>query len=84
VGRTLKFGAQRTIPCIRRHVDSERGIGLDKPPVGSVQFVVREVGRISIGESMRTIWPFYSASIAVLALVAYVHGLSLPLPRPFH
>ncbi len=60
------------------------GIGLNTPPVGSVQFVACAIGRISIGESMRTIWPFYGASIAVLLLVTYVPGLSLWLPRLFH
>jgi len=60
------------------------GIGLNTPPVGSVQFVACAIGRISIGQSMRTIWPFYGASIAVLLLVTYVPGLSLWLPRLFH
>lgn len=60
------------------------GIGLNTPPVGSVQFVACAIGRISIGESMRTIWPFYGASVAVLLFVTYVPGLSLWLPRLFH
>ncbi|CAH1660191.1 TRAP-type C4-dicarboxylate transport system, large permease component [Hyphomicrobiales bacterium] len=60
------------------------GIGLNTPPVGSVQFVACAIGRISIGESMKTIWPFYGASVAVLLLVTYVPGLSLWLPRLFH
>ena len=42
------------------------GIGLNTPPVGSVQFVACAIGKISIGESMKTIWPFYGASVAVL------------------
>ena len=60
------------------------GIGLNTPPVGSVQFVACAIGRISIGQSMRTIWPFYGASVAVLLLVTYVPGISLWLPRLFH
>jgi len=60
------------------------GIGLNTPPVGSVQFVACAIGRISIGESMRTIWLFYGASVAVLLLVTYVPGISLWLPRLFH
>ncbi|MBN9439893.1 TRAP transporter large permease [Bosea sp. (in: a-proteobacteria)] len=60
------------------------GIGLNTPPVGSVQFVACAIGRISIGESMRTIWPFYGASVAVLLLVTYVPAFSLWLPRLFH
>jgi tripartite ATP-independent transporter DctM subunit len=59
------------------------GIGLNTPPVGSVQFVACAVGKISIGESMRTIWPFYGASLVVLALVTYIPALSLWLPSLF-
>ncbi len=59
------------------------GIGLNTPPVGSVQFVACAVGKISIGESMRTIWPFFGASVAVLLLVTYIPGLSLWLPGLF-
>jgi tripartite ATP-independent transporter DctM subunit len=59
------------------------GIGLNTPPVGSVQFVACAIGRISIGQSMKTIWPFYGASIAVLMLVTYVPAISLWLPAMF-
>jgi tripartite ATP-independent transporter DctM subunit len=59
------------------------GIGLNTPPVGSVQFVACAVGKISIGESMKTIWPFYGASVAVLLLVTYVPAFSLWLPSVF-
>jgi tripartite ATP-independent transporter DctM subunit len=59
------------------------GIGLNTPPVGSVQFVACAVGKISIGEAMRTIWPFYGASVAVLMLVTYVPAISLWLPGVF-
>jgi TRAP-type C4-dicarboxylate transport system permease large subunit len=59
------------------------GIGLNTPPVGSVQFVACAIGKISIGESMKTIWPFYGASIAVLLAVTYIPALSLWLPSVF-
>jgi tripartite ATP-independent transporter DctM subunit len=59
------------------------GIGLNTPPVGSVQFVACAIGRISIAESMRTIWPFYGASVAVLLLITYVPAFSLWLPQLF-
>jgi tripartite ATP-independent transporter DctM subunit len=59
------------------------GIGLNTPPVGSVQFVACAIGKVSISESMRTIWPFYGASFAVLLLVTYFPGLSLWLPAVF-
>jgi tripartite ATP-independent transporter DctM subunit len=60
------------------------GIGLNTPPVGSVQFVACAIGRISIGESMRTIWPFYGAGLVVLLIVTYVPAVSLWLPSLFH
>jgi tripartite ATP-independent transporter DctM subunit len=56
------------------------GIGLITPPVGSVLFVGTAIGRISIAQSMRTIWPFYLAGLAVLLLVTYLPALSLWLP----
>lgn len=59
------------------------GIGLNTPPVGSVQFVACAIGKVSISESMRTIWPFYGASLAVLMLVTYVPAFSLWLPGVF-
>lgn len=59
------------------------GIGLNTPPVGTVLFVGCAVGGISIREAMRTIWPFFGASVAVLLLVTYVPALSLWLPAQF-
>ncbi|WP_296572451.1 TRAP transporter large permease [Phreatobacter sp.] len=59
------------------------GIGLNTPPVGSVQFVACAIGKVSIGDSMRTIWPFYGASVVVLLLVTYVPAFSLWLPSLF-
>ena len=60
------------------------GIGLNTPPVGAVQFVACAVGRITIWEAMRSIWPFYAAGLAVLALVTYIPEISLWLPRLFN
>jgi TRAP-type C4-dicarboxylate transport system permease large subunit len=59
------------------------GIGLNTPPVGSVLFVGCAVGRITIGEAMRTIWPFLGASVVVLLLITYVPALTLWLPGLF-
>ena len=59
------------------------GIGLNTPPVGSVQFVACAIGKVSISESMKTIWPFYGASVAVLLLITYVPAFSLWLPGAF-
>jgi tripartite ATP-independent transporter DctM subunit len=59
------------------------GIGLNTPPVGTVLFVSCAVGGITIREAMRTIWPFFGASIFVLLLVTYIPALSLWLPAVF-
>ncbi|MEZ0214610.1 MAG: TRAP transporter large permease, partial [Xanthobacteraceae bacterium] len=59
------------------------GIGLNTPPVGTVLFVGCAVGGITIREAMRTIWPFFGASVFVLLLVTYVPELSLWLPAQF-
>jgi tripartite ATP-independent transporter DctM subunit len=57
------------------------GIGLVTPPVGSVLFIGTAIGKIGIGECMRTIWPFWLASVAVLLVVALFPELSLWLPK---
>ena len=59
------------------------GIGLCTPPVGAVLFVGCAVGRISIWEAVRTIWPFYIAALVVLMAVTYIPALSLFLPQLF-
>jgi tripartite ATP-independent transporter DctM subunit len=59
------------------------GIGLNTPPVGSVLFVGCAVGKITIREAMRTIWPFFGASVLVLLVVTFVPALSLWLPTLF-
>lgn len=55
------------------------GIGLVTPPVGSVLFVGSAVGKVPVETLLRTIWPFYLALIAALALVTYFPALSLGL-----
>jgi len=56
------------------------GIGLITPPVGSVLFVGTAIGRISVTETLKTIWPFYFSALAVLLIVVFVPQLSLWLP----
>lgn len=60
------------------------GIGLCTPPVGTVLFVGCAVGRISVWQAIRTIWPFYGAAVFTLLLVTYIPFLSLWLPSLFH
>src|SRR5664280_1430345 len=56
------------------------GIGLCHPPVGAILFVGCAVGKVTIEQVMRTIWPFYGVMFFVLLLVTYIPALSLWLP----
>jgi len=56
------------------------GIGLITPPVGSVLFVGAAIGKISVVQAVRTIWPFYFAAFVVLMLVTFVPAITLWLP----
>jgi len=56
------------------------GIGLVTPPVGSVLFIGTAIGKITIAQSLRTIWPFWLAGVAVLLVVAFFPQLSMWLP----
>lgn len=59
---------------------SAAGVGLITPPVGSVLFVGTAIGKISVTEALKSIWPFYIASLTVVLLIVYVPALSLWLP----
>ena len=67
----MTFGVMMLINC---------ALGLNTPPVGTTQFVGCAIGGISVGQVMRTIWPFYGALMATLFLVTYVPAFSLWLP----
>jgi tripartite ATP-independent transporter DctM subunit len=67
----LQFGIVMLINC---------ALGLNTPPVGSVQFVGCAIGEISVGQVMRTIGPFYGALGMTLLAVTYVPAFSLWLP----
>jgi tripartite ATP-independent transporter DctM subunit len=56
-------------------------IGTVTPPVGTIMYVVCALGKISISEFAREIWPFLVALIVALLLVTYVPFLSLWLPN---
>ncbi|HXC21691.1 MAG TPA: TRAP transporter large permease subunit, partial [Steroidobacteraceae bacterium] len=57
------------------------GIGLCHPPVGAILFVGCAVGKVTIEEVMRKIWPFYGVMLLVLMLVTYFPAISLWLPH---
>jgi tripartite ATP-independent transporter DctM subunit len=59
------------------------GIGLLTPPVGTTLFVGCAIGKVSVDEVMREIWPFYYVMFAVLMIVTYIPAVSLALPHWF-
>jgi tripartite ATP-independent transporter DctM subunit len=67
----LQFGILMLINC---------ALGLNTPPVGTVQFVGCAIGGISVGQVMKTIAPFYTALGMTLLAVTYVPSFSLWLP----
>lgn len=57
------------------------GIGVCTPPVGTVLFVGCAIGKIPVTRVLRSIWPFYAASIFALLLITYVPAIPLALLR---
>jgi tripartite ATP-independent transporter DctM subunit len=57
------------------------GIGLITPPVGPTLFVGCAIGKVSMEEVSRELWPFYGAMCFALLLVTYIPSVSLWLPR---
>jgi tripartite ATP-independent transporter DctM subunit len=53
------------------------GIGLCHPPVGAILFVGCAVGKVTLEQVMREIWPFYLVMFTVLMLVTYIPAISL-------
>ena len=70
----LQFGVVMLLNC---------ALGLNTPPVGTVQFVGCAIGGVSVGQVMRSIAPFYGALCLCLMLVTYVPAFSLWLPSLF-
>jgi len=56
-------------------------IGLCTPPVGTVLFIGCSLAKLSIGQLVKPLLPFFAAMIAALLAVSYFPGLSLWLPR---
>ena len=70
----VQFGIVMLINC---------ALGLNTPPVGTTQFIGCAIGGVSVGQVMRSIWPFYGALLVCLMLVTYVPAFSLWLPDLF-
>lgn len=56
------------------------GIGLITPPVGPTLFVGCAVGKVTMEQVSKELWPFYGAMCMALLLVTYVPALSLWIP----
>jgi tripartite ATP-independent transporter DctM subunit len=56
------------------------GIGLITPPVGPTLFVGCAIGKVTLEQVTRQLWPFYGAMCFALLLVTYVPAISLWLP----
>ncbi len=67
----VQFGMMLLLNC---------ALGLTTPPVGTVQYVGAAIGGVSIGELMKTIWPYYLAIWVAIQLVTYVPSFSTWLP----
>lgn len=59
------------------------GMGLLTPPVGTVLFVGCAIGKVSVQEGTKAMWPFFGAMIVVLMLITYIPQISLWLPSMF-
>jgi tripartite ATP-independent transporter DctM subunit len=57
------------------------GIGLITPPVGPTLFVGCAIGKCTMEEVSKELWPFYGAMCIALLIITYVPALSLWLPR---
>jgi tripartite ATP-independent transporter DctM subunit len=57
------------------------GIGLVTPPVGTTLFVGCAIGKVSIEEASRGLWPFWLAMLVVLMLVTFVPPLAMTIPH---
>lgn len=56
------------------------GIGLITPPVGPTLFVGCAIGKVTMEQVSKELWPFYGAMCTALLLVTYVPAISLWLP----
>jgi tripartite ATP-independent transporter DctM subunit len=56
------------------------GIGLITPPVGPTLSVGCAVGKVTMEQVSKELWPFYGAMCVALLLVTYIPALSLWLP----
>jgi tripartite ATP-independent transporter DctM subunit len=56
------------------------GIGLITPPVGPTLFVGCAIGKVTMEQVSKELWPFYGAMCFALAIITYIPQFSLFLP----
>ena len=56
------------------------GIGLITPPVGPTLFVGCAIGKVTMEQVSKELWPFYGAMCLALLMVTYIPAISLWLP----
>ena len=59
-------------------------VGLCTPPVGSLLFIGCSVGKVSIGQVIKPMLPFWIVMILTLLLITYLPQLSMWLPGVFN
>ena len=79
---TLGFGTNSTISVFMKPFEQEFGWSrADISMAFTLLTVGCAIGGVSVGQVMKTIWPFYGALIFALMLVTYVPAFSLWLPN---
>jgi len=56
-------------------------VGLATPPMGLVLFVASSIGKVSVVDITRELWPFLVVHTIVILLITYVPALTLTVPR---
>ncbi|MGB7184089.1 MAG: TRAP transporter large permease, partial [Burkholderiaceae bacterium] len=56
-------------------------VGLATPPMGLVLFVASSIGRVSVTDITRELWPFLLMHALIILLITYVPALTMTLPR---
>jgi len=56
-------------------------IAMITPPMGGCLFVATAVSRVDFAQLVKAIWPFILVEMTVLALIIYVPGITLIVPR---
>ncbi|HSK41224.1 MAG TPA: TRAP transporter large permease [Arenibaculum sp.] len=59
-------------------------LGLTTPPLGVCLFVAGNIGKVTMVDLVKAIWPFLLGNIVVLMLVSYIPALSQWLPGLFY